>query len=87
MRPIVQSTFAALWSAVLVFWEAAALLKHLISQLAEVFDRSNARVMAVLLLLGLVGPLLFALGLFSLEQLQQWQRLLSVLQRLLSGGA
>ena len=24
MRPIVQSTFAALWSAVLVFWEAAS---------------------------------------------------------------
>mgnify|MGYP005853630739 CR=1 FL=1 len=56
--------------------DRAALLEHLISQLAEVLDRFSARLTAVLLLLGLVALLLFAFGYLSLEQLQQWQSLL-----------
>ena len=65
--------------------DRAALLEHLISQLAEVLDRSSARIVAVRFLLSLVVSLVallfFALGLLSPEQLQH------LLQRLLSGGA
>ncbi len=55
-------------------------LNHAITKLAETLDSFGARITAVLLLLGVVALLLYALGLLSFDQLQ---RLLA----LLSGGS
>ena len=61
--------------------DRSTLVEHLITQVAEILDRFGARLAAVglilSLILGLAALLLNALGLLSLEQLQEWQRMLS----------
>ncbi|NJK81351.1 MAG: hypothetical protein HC914_16265 [Chloroflexaceae bacterium] len=52
-------------------------LNHALTKLAEVIDSIGGRFAVVVLLLGLAALLLYALGVLSPEQLQEWQRLLS----------
>jgi hypothetical protein len=52
-------------------------LNHAITKLAEVIDSIGGRIATVLLILGLVALLLYALGFLSSEQLLEWQQLLS----------
>jgi hypothetical protein len=52
-------------------------VNHAITRLAELLDNLGGRITVVLLLLGLAALLLYAFGILSLEQVQEWQRLLS----------